>query len=316
MDKNTSNKKVHPWQQEPIIRQIKCSNVDAIWSMVMPVYNQEKQLRNVLAKIMLNAKLPFNLILIDDASNDCTLNVINSFASEIIAKHAEKISEIVIVQNPVPIYETACDNQGFRISNTEYIIEIQSDIHVEEYGFDEKMINALDNLQLGAISGRHVHNFSMLEGRRAWLKYPLKKLCWRLSKWGCSEGEGRLGKKIFERIENVENACFIGETVARGPWLIKKSDLINLCYLDEENFFLGNDDHDYHRRLYQLLGKSVGYLPMDIYSILEDGATRKSRIGINKDVFEFLKLNKCGSVEFNHFMKRYRPFRVISKHSL
>jgi hypothetical protein len=230
-------------------------------------------------------------------------------------KH-KKVIDIFLIKNKTPLYETACDNQGFRLAKTKYIIEIQSDIHIEDFGFDRKMIDGMNKLNLGAVSGRHVHYFSMLEGRRAWLKYPFSLLSWRFFH-SAKEGEGRLGHKIFSRTKKkMNNECFVGETVARGPWLLNKFDLEKLSYLDEKNFFLGNDDHDYHRRLFNKLGKSVGYIPLNIYSVIEDGATRKQRQGINKLIYEYFSINKKGSDEFRSFLRWYRPFKPIQKFDL
>ena len=308
--------KIHPWQELPIIDVFNCGDGTAIWTMVMPIFNQEKRLIEVLSKVIEHAELPFNMILIDDASDDDSLERAKFFVADLQAKKTKKVVDILLVQNKTPIYETACDNQGFRLANTDYIIEIQSDIHVEEFGFDEKMIHAMNRLDLGAVSGRHVHNYSMLEGRRAWLKYPFSLLNLRFFHTK-SEGEGRLGQKIFDRLESkAKMECFVGETVARGPWLVNKQDLERLSFLDERNFFLGNDDHDYHRRLFKELGKRVGYVPLDIYSISEDGATRKPREGINKLIYEYLLLNKKGSSAFRSFLRSYRPNRSIERHDL
>jgi hypothetical protein len=43
----------------------------------------------------------------------------------------------------LPIFETACDNQGFKLAMAEFIIEVQADIHIEEQDFDKKMISTI-----------------------------------------------------------------------------------------------------------------------------------------------------------------------------
>jgi glycosyltransferase involved in cell wall biosynthesis len=308
--------KIHPWQEKPSIESIKLSRGKAVWTMVMPVFNQESRIKEVLSKVVVNASLPFSMVLIDDASDDKSYVRSLSFIQKLKKNKLKKVIDIFLIKNKTPIYETACDNQGFRVAKTKYIIEIQSDIHIEDFGFDQKMIYGMDKLNLGAVSGRHVHYFSMLEGRRAWLKYPFSLLRWRFF-YSAKEGEGRLGHKIFSRTKKkMNNECFVGETVARGPWLLNKFDLEKLSYLDEKNFFLGNDDHDYHRRLFNKLGKSVGYIPLNIYSVIEDGATRKQRQGINKLIYEYLSTNKKGSDEFRSFLRWYRPFKPIQKFDL
>lgn len=304
---------IHPWQEDPkIIQKLYTSQIPK-WSLVMPIFNQEKKLGEVLRKIIRNASSSFEMILIDDGSEDASIQVVNNLIQELQEIPHGKVVSVTLIHNRVPIYETACDNQGFRLARAKYIIEIQADIQVEEPGFDEKMIRALNQYSLGAVSGRHVHAFSMLEGRRAWFKYPVKLALWRIFGLGSSEGVGRLGSKIFERMNELDKYCYIGETVARGPWLLRKSDLEKYGYLDEENFYLGNDDHDLHRRMFLGEGKMVAYVPLRIYSIPEDGSTRRVRSGINQKVHDYLKTRKKGSPEFRRFMRWYRPYCKIRK---
>ncbi len=304
---------VHPWQVPAEETSKLITNKKAVWTLVMPVFNQEIRVCEVLSKIHKNAAYCFNVVIVNDASDDRSLHEILKFRDGL----KNKVGKFTVINNAVPIYETACDNQGFRFAETEYLIEIQSDIHVEEKDFDLKMIHAMNKLSLAAVSGRHVHSYSMLKGRRSWLTYPFQLFFWRVIGLGAPEGVGRLGMKIFEReIATEKNVCFIGETVARGPWLVRKSDLEKTNYLDEKNFFLGNDDHDYHRKMFAEWGKRVGYLPIHIYSISEDGATRKPRSGLNKNIYEYLNEHKKGSVEFNNFISNYRPYMNVKKEIL
>ncbi|MBT8517329.1 glycosyltransferase family 2 protein [Polynucleobacter paneuropaeus] len=308
---------IHPWQKTPQIKiETYFHERPPVWSLVMPVFNQEKRLIGVLEKIIKNAQFGFEIILIDDGSDDNSIAQVHQFMESMRKSPNSKVISITLIHNPVPVFETACDNQGFRMAKAEYVIEIQADLQIEEANFDAKMIGAMNKFSLGAVSGRHVHSFSMLEGRRAWFKYPLQLALWRILRVGKEEGWGRLGNKIFQRLESAEDYCYVGETVARGPWLLRKTDLEKFNYLDEENFYLGNDDHDLHRRMYLKDRKKVGYVPLDVHSISEDGSTRKPRSGINQKVYDFLKNNKNGSQEFRRFMKRYRPYLRLEKYRL
>jgi hypothetical protein len=147
----------------------------------------------------------------------------------------------------------------------------------------------MNKFNLGAISGRHVHNFSLVENwKRAIFKYPINLIKWRIFKnYNPPEYAGLTGNKIFERNPEHENVCYIGETVARGPWLLRKSDLEKLSYLDEEHFFLGNDDHDFHRRLFTQLKKFVGYVPLDIFSLMARKVLTVSKSFFSVLVFMF-----------------------------
>ena len=89
-----------------------------------------------------------------------------------------------------------------------------------------------------------------------------------------------------------------------------KSDLERHGYLDERFFFLGNDDHDYHRRLFDAEGRRPLYVPMTLYSPLHFGAARRRRRGVNREVFEMLSAERQGSPAFRQFLASHRTSYV------
>ena len=69
-------------------------------------------------------------------------------------------------------------------------------------------------------------------------------------------------------------------------------------YLDEYNFVLGDDDHDIMMRAKYQKNWICGYVPIEFYSPLEYGSTRKEMNKINK---EFLnKRLKRRNIPFLH----------------
>lgn len=301
------NRLIHPWQQEPNIFKKKITEKKPKVTIVMPVFNQEEIIENILSKLCSCMGNLFEIIIIDDGSDDNSFKkIINFFQRQCL--NFILMCNYVIIQNKLPIYETACDNQGFRMASAEFIIEVQSDIILKEKNFDIKMIKILNNQNIGTVSGRHLHPFALIDGYSSWLKYPFDKLNYLFNP--NYQSVGLVGKRIFTEnpINIKENHFCVGETNARGPWLIRKSDLIKLGYLDEENFFLGNDDHDFNRRLFENLSKKASYIPIKIQSIFETGSTRKKRTGINLKIFNYLKEKKRGSPEFNSFLKKYKPY--------
>ena len=89
----------------------------------------------------------------------------------------------------------------------------------------------------------------------------------------------------------------------RGPWVLLKSDLERHGYLDERHFFQGNDDHDYHRRVFEADGRRPLYVPIALYAPLALGAVRRTRTGLNREIFAALKAEKRGSPEFHRFLE-------------
>lgn len=130
-------------------------------SIVIPVYNQEKIIKNNLLSIEKNMSSKCNFLIIDDSSNDKTLSEVLDFANLM----AQKKVYVEVYKNYFPRFETYCDNFLISIANSKYILEIQADMEIREKNFDLKLVRAIkSNKSLFAISGRGTHNFeSILE---------------------------------------------------------------------------------------------------------------------------------------------------------
>jgi len=63
---------------------------------------------------------------------------------------------------------------------------------------------------------------------------------------------GRCGSDVsaLSKTEEIrmKDAVYVTATNNRGPLMFRADALKEVGYLDERNFFLGNDDHDFNRR--------------------------------------------------------------------
>lgn len=262
------------------------------FTVVTPAFNCAEGFADYVEATLASATLPFDWIVIDDASDDGTAELVRA-AFERLAHPL--VARATLLRNPVPIYETACDNLGFTLAETDLIVEVQSDIQVREPGFDALFLHAFQlTPRPASLSGRCGHSFFGL--RRKWLR--------RLLGGSAAECVGLCGAAIEtpEVIEPLKGRLFRCETVPRGPWAVSKADLERHGYLDERYFFLGNDDHDYHRRVTAAEGRRPVYVPMTIHSPLRLGATRRARSGVNQEVFTMLKRERRGSPAFRRFI--------------
>jgi glycosyltransferase involved in cell wall biosynthesis len=242
------------------------------------------------------ASMPFDWILVDDGSEDGTADRAKAIFE---SRRPPLVARATIVRNPVPIFETACDNIGFSLADTAVIVELQSDIQIREPAFDTLVLRALANTSPpAAVSGRCGHSFFGLRG-------PVVRA---LLGGRVQECVGLCGKLIDtpEVVEPLRGRMYRCETVPRGPWVVLKADLERAGYLDERFFFQGNDDHDYHRRLFEADGRRPVYVPMSLYSPLRLGATRQKRSGVNREVFHSLRTEKRGSPAFRRFLAAQR----------
>ena len=252
-----------------------------IYSIVNPIYNQEDiVVKNIISYIK-NTCDNFEIIVILDCCSDNTKrNLLNFFTTK-YQNLNQNLIQIKILETNEPLFETACDNIGFKMAQGKYLLEIQADMEMTEYDYNRhltKPFNILPNVI--AVSGRCAHN---------------------LFRGG---GVGKLGTSIERNISelNVDREKFYTfETCNRGPLLLDKEKVETLGYLDEINYFLDNSDHDLMARAYLKYGYICGYVPINFSAPLSDGSTRKEKDQKNK--LALIKLRSTINGNYNKYRK-------------
>jgi hypothetical protein len=135
--------------------------ISPIVSIGVPVYNQEKIIGRNIYSILQNTSSNFEIILIDDASTDCTLkSILGVFTNEIF-ENFPNLCGVRVYRNRKSRFETFCDNLLIEDSLSGYFLEIQADMFIEQLGYDQKLIDAIGaHDDIIAISGRGVHKIS------------------------------------------------------------------------------------------------------------------------------------------------------------
>lgn len=259
-------------------------------SVVVPMFNKSETIESILRSIVKNLSNTFELIVIDDCSSDESLRkAINFFENE--------DCQFLILKTKAPIYETACDNVGFSLARGKFLLEIQSDIHIKEHGFDERLrsVSLLPNI--GSVSGRCVHSWLNLYSKRI---MTLKLLASQILNFGSKRGildVGMVNQKIFEKTlpKSVNlSSYYCGDTNNRGPWMLTAENYSKYGPLDSVNFFLGGDDHLFNLKA-RFSGLLAAYVPIRLETIAEEGSTRQKRFGLNKSIYEYMLKNKRGN---------------------
>ena len=261
------------------------NNENTFFSIVIPIHNQESIInKNILSILNNTSEKTFELILIlDSCSDNSEINLLNLLQNNFIFEKYILLTKILILKSEIPLFETSADNLGFYCSQGEYILEIQADMEMTDYGYNMKLLKPfLNNDRIIGISGRCCHNFQ------------------------CTNGIGKLGMDVLKKIADLPNidinSYYIGETCNRGPLLLNHTKLKELGYLDEVNYFLDNSDHDLFARAFLQKKWICGYVPIDFISLLENGTTRKQRNEINQKYYNIKKqLTKNGE---NGFLKK------------
>lgn len=226
------------------------------FSMILPIHNQDDIIvRNMKTYFEHTTNSYEIIVILDNCIDNTESEVIGLFES--LKQNPPFVSAIVIRQD-TPIYETPCDNIGFRLARGTYALQLQPDMQMVETGYNDSITRPFEKFDdvLG-VSGRGCHLF------RPW------------------NGPGKLGGKMEQPLEPEWDAqrdtFFVGETCMRGPLVLHLERLKIMKYWDEHHFFLGKDERDLFARSWVEHKWVCGYVPMEFKSPRRDGSTRKKK---------------------------------------
>lgn len=125
-------------------------------SVVVPMYNRAKLIVPLLEKLNAQTldKSAFEVIFVDDASSDNTIEVIQQLATNFNYR---------ILQRPIPSGNASAPrNEGIRVAYGDYILFVDSDDYIAEYTLQDALEYAEQNksdivfLKLQGVNGRSV----------------------------------------------------------------------------------------------------------------------------------------------------------------
>ena len=225
-----------------------------MFSVVMPIHNQESIIYDVLMKVFIHTHGLYDLFLILDGCTDNTRTEVLRAIQTI----PHELCQLTIVSNPTGIFETSCDNLGFVNARAPYIIELQADMQIQTSNYNVLLALPLEIFpDLIAVSARCCHSFSPPH-----------------------VGMGKIGAKAEEPHclpFSMYNQIFLSHTVNRGPVALRREMIEALGYLDEQRFVLEHDEHDLFYRAWTQKSWRTAFFPVEVYSPLSWGSTRKAR---------------------------------------
>jgi glycosyltransferase involved in cell wall biosynthesis len=237
----------------------------------MPVHNQREIITSNLNSLIANVAGTFELFIICDACTDGTIEAVTTWVTTLPPNLYTRdilLFSVVVIDQSTPVFETTADNMGFILARGKYILEVQADMQMIQYGFNRQLEKAFSTgTDVFAVSGRCAHDFHGISG---------------IGKLGDS-----VEKCVQLPLEYLAN-FFVHQTCNRGPLLIDHQRLADIGYLDEQNFWLGDDDHDLMARA-ATRGWVCGYVPIEFISPINQGSTRKPRSPANQAVYDARK---------------------------
>jgi len=190
-------------------------------SIIIVNRNVSKFLEECLSSIYRSTHvITFEIIFIDNHSTDNSLEIVRS-----------KFPDVSIIENQHNLGFCRANNQGLKIYQGRYALLLNADTIVADRALDRMLIFIDKNLTVGAAGPRLLNPDGSIQRQG-----------------------GRFGKKFW-----LADKPTIVDFVV-GACLMVKREAINMAGVMDENFFFGNDDLDWCRRI-RKAGWEIYYLP-------------------------------------------------------
>lgn len=103
--------------------------------ILITIFNQEEIIERVLYGVLKNTTTSFNLILVFDGCTDRTKPRAEKYLKHVTSSFLREI----IVRDTPNLFETRANNYGFKLSTCKYLITIQDDMVIREYGWERRL---------------------------------------------------------------------------------------------------------------------------------------------------------------------------------
>lgn len=219
--------------------------MDASISVVIPVFNHDDIIEIVIRSVIAHSTMSVReIIVINDASTDRTEEKVRQVFKSLPARISGKI-----ITNSSEQWEVKCCNIGFKRSTCPYIMNIQDDMVMTTYGFDDLLMKPF--------------------------RYVDRRIFAVTARDACDVVDGGGGYVKFINFSKQGSGLFsVRDIINRGPILFKTSILAELDYLDEDFAPINQDDTDICLRAYRK-GYIVGSYRIPYVSEDQWGTSRK-----------------------------------------
>ena len=129
-----------------------------LYSIITPIYNQQDIIVDNIKSYINYTEDNFEIILIIDCCSDNTKNNILHFINNYnnYSNISNNFCQIKIYETDEPLFETRCDNFGFKIAQGKYLLEIQADMEMNS-DYKSKMIE-MNKLSYNDLTIKELYN--------------------------------------------------------------------------------------------------------------------------------------------------------------
>lgn len=180
-------------------------------AIIIPVRNNLEYTKKCLGSIHEHTRIPYHLIVIDNASTDGT--------PKFLEKWSKKIGKMTTIRNPKPQDYTKSINQGLREAydyERHKLFQILNNDMVMLEGWLEPLVEAAKDSEIGLLSPKELH----MDGK--------------ISCYGVFLSRGLFGYCPFsEVLDEPRFTATIPSGVAQGSMMIKREVIEKIGYYDE-----------------------------------------------------------------------------------
>ncbi len=209
--------------------------------IVITIFNQEEIIERVLYGVFRNTTTPFNLIIIFDGCSDRT----KPRALKYIKKVKPHLLLELIIHDTPNLFELRANNFAFRLAKTKYMITIQDDMVIREYGWERRLTYPLRKFDdVLAVTARIAENIESINN-------------------GVQKLVNQKGRELNTLSRNI---FAIRDVINRGPIAFRIDYLKDLNYLNDKYAPCAIDDHELSLRAWRDRRWKVGAYWIDYFS--------------------------------------------------
>ena len=269
-------------------------------SIIVTIHNGARRLPNgeillekVLDGIVNNTVGDYELL--------CMLDGCTDDSDKVVSKY-EKARAIVLPD----VFELLTNNAAFKEAKGEYVIVVQDDQVISEYGWNQRMQKPFDEFDdVFAVTAMCAHNWIVNPNT-----YHLYNPTAPVTGW-CD---------ILEHVDHASavhglprNIFAVRSSANRGPLMINLDDLKKINYLDEKFAPCDMDDHDLMYRAHLQLGKVCGSYVIDMES---DTSWSGARVTGDLPIWAYKSQHKNSRIFYDRYSSMFTDRRIIDDREL
>lgn len=233
--------------------------------ITISIFNQEEIIERVLYGIFSNTTTPFNLVLVFDGCTDRT----KARALKYVKRVKPKLMKDLIVRDTPNLFETRANNFCFKLARTDYLITIQDDMIIKDFGWERRITYPLRKFDdVLAVTGRAALDIGLIgNGKEEYIIKSAKEF-------------NTLSRNIFA----------IRDVINRGPIAFRVDYLKYLKYLNDLYAPCAIDDYEISLRAWRDKRWKVGAYWIDFFSHKAWSKTHASDSTMK--AFDMAKTNK------------------------